>query len=346
MRRQVSDEITITVTKSPVYLQYPTVYERTVNAAPFEVFRTFAEFEECDIEELPCGSYDAHQQHVTSSEGYCCRCDVGDRLNIDGDPTRAQLECALLGDSVASAHCLRMGPLWYRAFALRPPASHFQLTVAVRRCREGECEQAEYALSPAAPAACADLGGNGKCELLSVVEGDLAPTVQAPTFEGQLLLAPSSCSSEQCYDRLFDGPDKWLLVPRASVTAGEECDKIGVSHQGFATQGARCQQRLGSCTDNQIDDLYEAGEHFLGDAVRASGGSATLELDAVTSGVMSVRAARRQPTLLRLEIAAHSLRYTVNASPAQIRSARVDDFDAAGSAGRLRVHVINIGRLR
>ena len=64
---------------------------------------------------------------------------------------------------------------------------------------------------------------------------------------GQILLVPQS------------GSGTVLRVPQHFVSIkGDECNKIGVSYEGFITQGGRCEVVDGSCLGSQIIDyIYE-----------------------------------------------------------------------------------------
>ena len=50
-----------------------------------------------------------------------------------------------------------------------------------------------------------------------------------------------------------------MLIDRHLTTEGEECDKIGVSYEGFASQSDACHKNFNSCLGNQIEDRYQVG---------------------------------------------------------------------------------------
>lgn len=50
-------------------------------------------------------------------------------------------------------------------------------------------------------------------------------------------------------------PSDWMLGGRCLfIFDGSECNKIGVSHRGFDSQGSRCVMSRNSRTGNQIED--------------------------------------------------------------------------------------------
>lgn len=256
-----------------------------------------------------------------------------------------------------SAHCLRWGKLWYAAYSLSPARVHYVITAAVRICRP-ECSTTRVTLSPSQPGQCVSVLGGGaqaECDVLLSLEGDFAAFEDATDFSGKLLLRPSSCDDYAvCGERLTEEPSRWLIVDTAQVTnAGTECDKIGVAHEAFFKQGARCQSLLQSCLGSQIDDLYaddreaEATGRRPRYFVSHHGYGARFAADVRDLSAISVQfeTPRQQKTVITMQLAADTLRYTISVARGVLISTTASPFEAQSGAGVLVVVVQNQGSI-
>lgn len=182
------DSLEISLAKSQINLQYPLSYTRNYNSKPAELVRTadstgrsFNFLTNACVDDASregaCGwVLDSAGSRVPSSNGFCCRCSLDDYFasSGSGSPSRANLNCALFSSSNSqSAHCLRMSPLWYAAFAIGAPQTQYRVDVAVKRCRtvngtsggigsaagsgNDVCKWDVLPLSPSAPGLCAAL---------------------------------------------------------------------------------------------------------------------------------------------------------------------------------------------
>lgn len=174
------DSLEISLAKTVVHLHYSLAYTRNYNSKPAELVRTadstgrsFNFLTNACVDdssrEGACGwVLDSAGARVPSSNGFCCRCSLDDYFasSGSGSPSRANLNCALFSSSNSqSAHCLRMSPLWYAAFAVGAPQTQYRVDVAVKRCRSvngtaaqsDSCKWDVLPLSPTTPGLCAAL---------------------------------------------------------------------------------------------------------------------------------------------------------------------------------------------
>jgi hypothetical protein len=132
----ISDAISISLAKSQISLQYPLTYARDFNNKPYELamtkdvngnsfnWLTNPCVDSPTASATACGwVLNSTGQHIPNSQGFCCRCDLSDYVSggSSSSETRDQLTCDLLSSANSqSAHCLRMDPLWYSAYAIGP----------------------------------------------------------------------------------------------------------------------------------------------------------------------------------------------------------------------------------
>ncbi|XP_039281910.1 uncharacterized protein LOC111044601 [Nilaparvata lugens] len=73
------------------------------------------------------------------------------------------------------------------------------------------------------------------------------------------LLVPESLPPDLAakYPQLNGSPNEYLLVQSDDISLeGDECNKVGTSFEGFATQPDRCAQPRGTCLQNQPIDMW------------------------------------------------------------------------------------------
>ena len=302
----VADTVSISLFQSSITLRYPTTYVRDENDAPAEsVYLTdgggaaFGLGNPCRDADgdasVGCGwELDASGARVPFSQGFCCRCSVSDTLSGTFVPRSGQT--CRFAERHDSAHCLRMAPLWFSAFAIGAPALDFLIVLTVLQCRPSpaalaasanasaafrcsapgpgcECATLDSAalgvpLGPRQPSRCFALPLNadqGACDIQVSLEGTFVAYEGTPDFASKLLLVPTACAAsappgDACWPRLVEAPGHWLVVEKAavSVAGGSECNKVGAGFEAFATQGAACASPRGTCLANQPRALYAA----------------------------------------------------------------------------------------
>ena len=177
------------------------------------------------------------------------------------------------------------------------------------------------ALSPSQPGVASADG-----RLQASLVGELMPYRALPVLTSQMLLLPTASSLDAA---LANHPEKWLLLPTSMVTLdGSECDKVGTAFTAFRFQAGGCGRVVGACLGSQIgqlaaaddarmkqglDPLYYVARYLpkgANNTIRAAGGQYSLALP-----VMQI-----QSSIVTVEVAADSVRFTVNAAPGKVRT--------------------------
>ena len=205
---------------------------------------------------------------VLDSQGFCCDCKIiGDLLLGDGTKiSRGKLACnALDSDSPsASAHCLRMGKLWYSAYEIGQAREHFNVYA-----RLSTCDESGTTCQPLANSTIVAVGPTSPKAVIKNNDNDVRIAWQyygkadSPIgLTSKYLLRPNCHGSSACtatYGKLTQSsgmaktditdPTRWLLIDKTDVTkTGNECNKIGISYSGFRNQGMnKCVSNFGSC---------------------------------------------------------------------------------------------------
>lgn len=190
--------------------------------------------------------------HLKDQKGYCCSCSLGEVIGISDEQSRANLDCSLFGSDASSAHCLRFNDLWYDVFAVGQAEVHYDITISLLRFDEGSQSyvQEDMVLSPSKTIVTSATG-----DIVAKLIGDFAPFQQFPVFEEKLLMV---ASQPQDHPRVTAGVQDWMIVDKTLVElSGLECNKIGVSFEGFRTESGACRNRVGSCLRNQLEDFYQ-----------------------------------------------------------------------------------------
>jgi len=155
-------------------------------------------------------------------------------------------------------------------------------------------------------------------------------------------------------------------------SAGSECDKIGVSYQAFRNQQNRCIRTVGSCLNNQLEDLYESdleaekagrkgvqtpanpedltkvgtecvynvGEYFVQNYGEFSHSNMRGE-----SPSIRFESSRYQNSELLLNFAAEKLFNVVQLSSGAILNVTVANFDGFSAEGMLTTRIQNDGNV-
>lgn len=245
----LSEPIVVRVVKQVPRIRYPVFYVRNFNAAPYES-NVLTSVLSCSAESSSssptCGrAYATTGAPVPYSEGYCCSCSLCDLVTLCESDSRANINCNILRDGQA-ASCLRFGARWYSGYSIGRGQRVYTITINISVASRG-WELLE--LSPESIGATSSVFGGVTARLV----GDFAGFEQPYDFTSSMLFVPVGGPADE---RASAGPAEWLIVAASHVSVdGTSCNKIGVSYEGFNSQGSRCEMRSGSCTRNQIDDL-------------------------------------------------------------------------------------------
>ena len=269
--RVPEDEITITVSKSPIFIRYATTYVKTFNNQPWELVKRQKGtlfYNPLDIgsrctanthDDSPtCGwVYEAAKpaNKVPHSQGFCCECDiVGMITTPSGSRATSELNCAdPLHGTTSSAHCMRTDPLDYHAFAIGPPETWFEIKVDLKWCtKQGSCRTAQMILGPGGTSGRTSAGIDSKRSVIAALVGDFAAWTSPVILSDRYMFAPaleSKCGRggngydpsrphldlrQRCNDRMIDGSPHWMFIEKHRVAYKiGECNKIGSSYSAF-----------------------------------------------------------------------------------------------------------------
>lgn len=281
--RDLKHEITVGITKTPVYALYPLTQPKLFNGRPSEAYITTGYGgtggPSCSDDPLDltptCGwakvpNSNGVLQIIPDSEGFCCRCPTLGGATIP----RGWLSCSwkpgwLTSGVPGSAHCLRYDDYWwYRGYQIGPYQIDFDIQVQINSSQI----QSSPPLPPSPPGLPPPNSSRPKTQqVLSVnpsqtytinadrsvsvqLLGDLQSYSQIQVLDGYWLMIP--IQPGLLPDQIFTSNlDMWVVLPPNLVTTTGECNKVGVSYSAFRYQGDACNKPLGSCLSNQIYDL-------------------------------------------------------------------------------------------
>lgn len=239
---------------------------------------------------------------------------------------------------MSSAHCLRMSESWWDVFAVDGYTMTYQIILEVSG---PGITTYNLTLDQSTPFA----KSNNNFMSARIV-GDFPAATRPPAYDSYYLAVMASPA-----DPIYAGGTKnWMMVPREMFDfSGTSCNKIGISWEGFYSQGQRCGVYAGSCLSNQLADLYLAD-----DALRALNktptyllsrwGSFTAATDD-TYYTLAFQPTGISNTLLSLFLNADSIRVVTNRSTGKIASASIDNFTTFSRDGKLYVTAANTGAL-
>ena len=359
----------ITVTKTKVHLTYNLVYEESVNGHPYEeVVKRFGwGLESCRDQDHEsdtlCGfATDGKGERIPDSAGFCCRC------HSAGEVIRGVHTCSGLQAFTKrfSAHCLRMGKIYYDAYSIKPPKVDYKIHVKMEKGMEADRSDGlpfdwqEVETITVTPKSGTLSSNNG---VVAKIHGDYAPLEAIDTFEDRTLFVPSLSqkrSTEVKYARIYrGGANSWLLLPRSNVDlTGLGCDKVGVGYTAFKNQVSRCHYGEGSCLKKQIWDLYLESE-AIRNRTRKNGQFTSeknkgyfLEQNCKIHKSTSVDRLQikcedlsTHKTKITLEIEADDITLVRNIASGVILKINASKFEALAEFGRVTIDIENTGTL-
>ena len=371
----LESNMTIGLTKTPVFLLYSLSNPRMFNGRPYEEYVQSgygsgrgtcvdSEFRS----DTTCGWATSDGHDVTDSQGFCCVCPSfgGEKIY------RGFRDCAyslswMLEGTPSSAHCLRYDDnWWYRGYQIGMYQIDFEIQIHIRRAAKAQANVTDQAspgegtgsalnatnetisetlvLSPVRTIAPSSQG-----DVVAELVGDFAAYAELSSLQGHWLMVPvqPGLSPNQI---LSSNLDMWSIFDPSMVSTNGECDKIGVSYTSFKHQNDACDRPFGSCLNNQI--IHFESE----DRSRMERGLAPLyNVQRYGGGTTNVGQAHRQPeglvlklpmtqmrsSVVTLSIDADELIFVTNVGRASILQASLDDFTAVEEAGLLSVSVNN-----
>ena len=343
---KLADPIQLSVHKSDAVVRYPVTYKQSVNAAPYEVIHHHG-LGGCDDGNMAiapsCGwVVDANAVPILDSQGFCCSCSFDQLLGTSSNSLRSsQLQCDLFGNA-QSAHCLRMGELWYAIYELSAPQLDFEIIVTATQAN-GSLADYTLSMGPDRPGV-----SSSDEHVVARLLGDLAPySGDMPDIGAtKYLMVPSQPAS---HPRVLEGVEAWMLVDKSAVTLdGLTCNKIGVSYTAFRNQANKCNAVAGSCLANQLNDLHMADEARIARGELPLHRVSTIAtfspyVDAAGSQYVAFAIETPRNSLITLTMAADDIKFVVAESTGLIISCNVNDFVAQSSNGWMHVRVANTG---
>ena len=361
--------IRITVTKTKVHLTYNIVYEQTVNGHPYEeVVKRFGwRIENCRDQDheanTQCGfALDKENNRIADSAGFCCRC------HSAGQEIRGVHKCTNIQafTNRFSAHCLRMGKLYYDAYSIKPPTVEYKIHVKVEMGREADrsdglpfdWEEIEtITVTPKSDTLTSQKGVTAK------IHGDYAPISAIETFEDRILLVPSLSQKRNTrgnYARVYkEGAKSWLLIPVSKVDlSGLSCDRVGVGYTAFKNQISRCNYKNGSCLGNQPWDLYLTSEgirnktrenkYYTSENEKGYFLEQSCKIHKYTSAdrlQIKCEDLGTHTTKITLELEADDVKLVRNIASGVILKINASNFEALTEFGRVTIDIENTGTL-
>lgn len=273
-------------------------------------------------------------------QGFCCRCSFDQVTNKD-DTHRGKLDCNPFGQKMSSGHCLRFSDTWWDLFDVEPATIGYQIVAEI----SGEDIPVTYNLTmdQSTP-----FFVNTGATLSGRIVGDFGNPTVYPNYESYYLAIKRDPPADGV---VLGGVKNWMLIPRDMVDlSGTGCNKIGISFEGFYSQGSRCTLQAGSCLNNQLDDLFNSDEDL-----RSSNRTPKFMLqrwgpfktDVDTSRQFDLRLLPRgiTNTLLTLNIKADTIRFITNRSTGVIADATIRDFTTFSRDGIIYVALVNTGTI-
>lgn len=291
-RRQIENPYKISISKSPVYAEYPCIYVQDFNYKPREqiIISDVFSCSDGDMASNPtCGWVIASNNKVVPySQGFCCKCDFSQIIGVDTTTSNRGSSCRFLnlGSGSATAHCLRFDQLWYSAYEIKKYRINYLIEISVtykndkfnntsteiiqnlsknnstnftNKNKTSSIENSnlnfnteKISLSPSNP-----ISLSSDKNIIARLIGDFQPPTPPNDYSIYYLVTPSQ---PQSHSMVLEGPLNWMIIPRNYFTLdGRECDKIGVSYFAFRSQGGAssgCNLKVGECLHNQIYDYY------------------------------------------------------------------------------------------
>jgi hypothetical protein len=383
-KRQIQNPYKISISKTPVYAEYPCIYLQDFNYKPREqiIISDVFSCNDGDLASNPtCGWVkDSTNKIVPYSQGFCCKCDFSQIIGIDTTSRNRGSSCGFLnlGSGSATAHCLRFDSLWYSAYEIKKYRINYLIEISVTYKNENNISSFEISsknissnnsnnftqekinntnqnfitekisLSPSNT-----ISMSSEKNIIARLIGDFQPPTPPNDYSIYYLVTPSYPES---HSMVLEGPINWMIIPRNYFTLdGRDCDKIGVSYFAFRSQGGAstgCNLKVGECLHNQIYDYY------IEDIQRLSAGKnvkylmsqdKSTKYDFFSESKETKKFAYKLEgvfnSLINLEINADDIKYVTNVSTGQIDYLNINTFESLSNDGYLEMQITNSGSL-
>lgn len=136
-KKKLLNPIRINISKSPVYVEYPSIYFQTFNHKATEqvIISNVFSCQDGDLAQSPtCGwTLNSLNQRIPYSQGFCCKCDFGQIIGINNTDRNRGNTCKFLnlGSGSATAHCLKYDQLWWNAYEVSGYQIVYEISIFV-----------------------------------------------------------------------------------------------------------------------------------------------------------------------------------------------------------------------
>jgi hypothetical protein len=347
--KRLKNPYKITVSKTPVYAEYPVTYVQDFNYRPTEQIIQSDVFSCRDGDLSPdptCGWVYNNSTIVEYSQGFCCKCDFSQILGIDTTTRSRGSSCSIfnLGSGSATAHCLRFDKLWFSAYEIKKYRINYNIDISITKKEEKngteEFVTRSISISPSNSIA-------KYRDMIAYLVGDFSPPSPPEDYSIYYLTIPTH---PHTHPMVREGILNWMLIPKLFFCLdGREFDKIGISYYAFRSHSG-CQMRVGDCLKNQIYDFY------LSDIKAILGGKRSkyiISQDETkefvysnnTNKIFSYKLNGMFNTLITLEIVADNIRYVTNVSVGKIDYMIISNFESISNDGLMETQITNTGDL-
>ena len=358
----IEETFTISITKSAPEKTYPLRYLHTVSYFPYEevikVPHPVTGCEGCldcsDAQSPTCGWTYSGSTKIPGSQGFCCIKSLFDLEHSESSclwwrGERLLGEQATIEDPFSTAHCMRLGELYFDGYEIGEYIKSYEITVEVVK---GE-ETHEFTISPDNPLySCRDDEDyDGDLKMKVELIGDMAEYKGAPELDNYILYIPSKPDT---HPFVQDYQNNMLLVPREELSRdGGEPDKVGVSFYTFRRLGSDCRvSEAGDGLHNQLfhkhnSDLQKlitnpkAETSYLVHGKKDFKGS--MGFGSGMKKVLKHRINHINNSLVLLTMDANSVKSIQTESIGAIDAAYVDKFESMSENGTLAVVITNYG---
>jgi len=380
-KERLQNPFRITISKTPVIAEYPSIYVQDFNFKPVEQI-IISDIFSCldgDLAENPtCGWVINGKNIVSYSQGFCCKCTFSQLAGIDTTSRKRGSSCNFLnlGPGSATAHCLRFDKLWYSAYEIKNYYINYTIDIYITYYeKESDLKSQNNMINQISSDSNSNVLNNQsssdfKIEKISLTPsntivlsndkkikasliGDFQPPTPPDDYSDYFLTIPTY---PEFHTMVKEGPNNWMLIPKTFFSLdGRECNKIGVGYFAFRFQGdvRGCEMKVGECLNNQIYDLYISDIQSL-----AVGKSAKylLSQDKSKQYTFSRLDSKSKKfaykldgvfnTLITLELVADDIKFVTNVSKGLIDFVKVETFESSSNDGSMQIQVTNSGSLR
>ncbi|EAR82880.2 male gamete fusion factor (macronuclear) [Tetrahymena thermophila SB210] len=347
VNKQLQNSFIFEVTKSPVTALFPLIYLQDFNSQPLEqvIATTLFSCKDGFYDSSPTCKfqYDSKGQKILDSQGYCCYCSLSDILGMGNDLSRGKVCYALnLGAGSATAHCLKFSPLWYSAFKIQQYQLYFEVNINIYTVDSQNQKNLKQTLKLSTSNPTMKSSDNST---ISKIIGTFTPTQPPADLSSYYLVKPSFPATDP---RVLQGISSWMFVDKTMFTLdGTQCNKIGVSYSGFRQQSSSCSQPVGSCLQNQLENLYQSDLILLSQnkqpkyLLESQGNFNQVQFQGQT--ILQQGLSGSASTLITIEIDAAQIKFVTNLGIGCISQCSINNFESHSGNGKLVALVQNQG---